>query len=142
MHKDVNVFCSPSVRPRVSFNRLSAMGPDGDEKMFSPRWVNTHQAGSTPRYGDGPGRQVGPLREAPGRHSPRVGGRAPPPDGFFAPHDDGDEEAGGMDGRAGLRHRRGPGMLGHPAGGRGGALGSPRAAHSRRAIVPVDDDML
>jgi hypothetical protein len=118
------------------------MGPDGDGKMFSPCWDNTHQAGSTPRYGDGPGRQ-GPFRESPGRHmggSPR-GGRAPPSDGFFAPHDD-DEEAGGMEGRGGLRHRKGPGMLGHPVAGRGGGLGSPRAAHSRRAIVPVDDDML
>lgn len=52
-----------------------------------------------------------------------------------------DEEHGAMaeGGRGGLRHRH---PAAHPAAGRGGLMGSPRAAHSRRAIVPVDDELL
>lgn len=64
------------------------------------------------------------------------------PEEFFEDHEEQvDEEHGGMaeGGRGGLRHRH-PAL---PAAGRGGgAKGSPRAAHSRRAIVPVDDELL
>jgi hypothetical protein len=83
------------------------------------------------------------CRPSPTKGSPtRRSGRTPVPEEFFADHEEQvDEEHGGMGegGRGGLRHRH-PAL---PAAGRGGgAKGSPRAAHSRRAIVPVDDELL
>lgn len=113
------------------------MAPDADEgKLF------------TPRYADGP--RGGPKSSLNGRgpgSTPRR--RGADPDAFFEDvvEEEGGHGSAGEGGRGGLRHRPGhaPGHSGPGArGGAGGGRGSvtPRAAHSRRAIVPVDDDML
>lgn len=107
------------------------MAPDaGEEKLF------------TPRYADGP--RSGPESSPRARDTPRRRG----PDADFFDGVEEEQGAGaGEGGRDGLRHRpgHGPASMGpvRQGGGGGGARGTPRgASHSRRAIVPVDDDLL
>lgn len=95
-------------------------------KFAAGRGSGRFQAGGVPnRGGGGPPMQGSPRAAAPHSRYPQAGG------------EDDDEEGGrggGMGGVGGhLRHR--------PAGGRGGG-GGVSGMHSRRAIVPVDDDML
>jgi hypothetical protein len=113
--------------------RLSAMGPDaGEDKLF------------TPRYADGP-RGGGPKASPSPRGTPRRRGSDAD---FFDSVEDEQGIGAGEGGRGGLRHRPGHGPAGMGPGGRGGGgggggRGTPRgASHSRRAIVPVDDDLL
>lgn len=101
------------------------MGEDNEGPLFTPR--------------------PGPNRASMDRQSMDRGrlahGRAAAAHAVFP--DDGDEGDAAEGGRGAppgsLRHRHvGPAGL---AAGRGG-MASPRGTHSRRAIVPVDDDML
>jgi hypothetical protein len=129
--------------------RLSAMAPvDEEDRLFTPRYANgapglnrvsvdrgrASPRGSFNRMGgpslDGPRGMDRGGRLLPGRGSGAGG------DGYYGGGGDGEDlEAAADGGHAGLRHRRGLGQLaaGRPAG-------SPRGTHSRRAIVPVDDD--
>lgn len=97
------------------------MAQQHEGPLFTPRYSAEGMAGHSKALGDR-------SRPAPAR------ARAPPTEGFFNEGEAGDDAVeGGRQGMPGsLRHRH---VVPGPAGG------SPRG-RSRRAIVPVDNDLL